>query len=247
MKDDKTSLKVGQLARLTGISVRTLHHYDEIGLLSPSMRSESGHRLYSADDLMRMQQIMSLRSLAFSLEEISAFLNAPDSSPLKVLELHLSSLEKELEERQALIANLNKIAGGLRSGKNPTVDELLKLIEDTAMFQKYYSQGQLDQLAERGKTLGEDKIRAVEKEWTLLIDAVKGEMSRGTDPQSDAVRKLAERWQELIEMFTGGDPEISRSLASMYKEEGPAKASSGVLDAEVCAYIGRAFGNEKGD
>src|SRR6266540_3219671 len=62
--------KVGDLARRTGLSIRTLHYYDEIGLLSPSHRTGSGHRLYDVDDVARLQRILSLRQLGFSLEEV---------------------------------------------------------------------------------------------------------------------------------------------------------------------------------
>ena len=67
--------KVGELAKQTGLSVRTLHYYDEVGLLSPSQRTAAGHRLYTAGDIVRLQQIKSLRHLAFALEEIRACLN----------------------------------------------------------------------------------------------------------------------------------------------------------------------------
>jgi MerR family transcriptional regulator, thiopeptide resistance regulator len=70
-----TKIKIGELAKQTGISIRMLHYYDEIELLSPSQRTESGHRLYAEPDIIRLQQIMSLRQLGFSLEEIRECLN----------------------------------------------------------------------------------------------------------------------------------------------------------------------------
>src|SRR3712207_4660253 len=70
--------KVGELARQTGLSVRTLHYYDEIGLLSPSQRTDSGHRLYTAGDVVRLQQINSLRSLGFTRREVRGCLYRPD-------------------------------------------------------------------------------------------------------------------------------------------------------------------------
>ena len=73
------SWKVDELAKQTGLSVRTLHYYDEIGLLSPSQRTEAGHRLYTADDIVRLQQVKSLRHLGFTLKEIRDYLNRPDS------------------------------------------------------------------------------------------------------------------------------------------------------------------------
>src|SRR5207302_5644108 len=82
------ALKVGELARRTGLTIRTLHHYDEIGLLKPSLHTESGHRLYTADDVARLQQIVSLRQLGFSLDEVRDCLNRPGFSMLEVIRLH---------------------------------------------------------------------------------------------------------------------------------------------------------------
>jgi DNA-binding transcriptional MerR regulator len=64
------ALKVGELSKRTGLTIRTLHHYDEIGLLKPSLHGEAGYRLYTAADVVRLQQVLSLRQLGFSLEEV---------------------------------------------------------------------------------------------------------------------------------------------------------------------------------
>ena len=72
------AFKVGELARRTGLTIRTLHHYDEIGLLKPTLHTGAGHRLYTAGDVARLQQVRSLRQLGFSLEEIRACLDRPD-------------------------------------------------------------------------------------------------------------------------------------------------------------------------
>ncbi len=234
-------LKVGELAKRTGLSVRTLHHYDEIGLLSPSLRTESGHRLYTDSDVARLQQVISLRSLGFSLDEIAQFLNAPSSSPLQILEMHLGKLQSEMEERVKLIESLEKIAGGLRSGQNPTVDELLNLIEDTTMFEKYYSKEQMDQLQERAKTMGPERMNEAQNDWAVLIQEVKLELEKGSLPESASVQSLARRWRDLIEQFTGGDAGIAQSLGKMHKEEGAATASRGMMDSGLSEYISKAI------
>ena len=72
------AIRVGELAKRTGVSVRTLHYYEEIGLLAPSRRSEAGYRLYGDADVVRLQQIMSLRQLGFSLEQIRDCLHRDD-------------------------------------------------------------------------------------------------------------------------------------------------------------------------
>src|SRR5436309_7367089 len=91
------ALKVGELARRTGLTIRALHHYDAIGLLRPSLHTEAGHRLYSAGDIARLQQILSLRQLGFSLEEIRDCLDQPGFSPLEVIRLHVGRLREQVE------------------------------------------------------------------------------------------------------------------------------------------------------
>src|SRR5260370_11673481 len=96
------ALKVGELARRTGLTVRTLHHYDEIGLLKPSLHSEAGYRLYTAADVARLQQVLSLRQLGFALEEVRDCLDRPCFSPLEVIRLHVARLREQIELERKL-------------------------------------------------------------------------------------------------------------------------------------------------
>jgi DNA-binding transcriptional MerR regulator len=91
------ALRVGELARRTGLTVRTLHHYDAIGLLKPSLHTEAGYRLYTAGDVARLQQVRSLRQLGFSLDEIRDCLDRPDFAPLEVISLHVARLREHIE------------------------------------------------------------------------------------------------------------------------------------------------------
>src|SRR6476660_1810016 len=90
------ALKVGELARRTGLTIRTLHHYDEIGLLKPSLHTEAGHRLYTAGDVARLQQVISLRQLGFSLEDVRACLDRSDFSPVELIRLHITRLREQI-------------------------------------------------------------------------------------------------------------------------------------------------------
>src|SRR5687767_14569990 len=104
------ALKVGELARRTGLTIRTLHHYDELGLLKPSGHTESGHRLYTADDVARLQQVVSLRQLGFSLEEIRSCLDRPNFSPLEVIRLHVARLREQIDMQRKLCERLEGLA-----------------------------------------------------------------------------------------------------------------------------------------
>lgn len=233
--------KIGELARRTGLTVRTLHHYDEIGLLSPSYRTGAGHRQYTADDVTRLQMIASLRQLGLPLREIGDWLARPDTSPQSVIELHLARLRQQIDEQQALYRRLEAIAERLRTAEEVSAEDFLTTMEMMAMYDKYYTEEQKQKIEERRLALGEEGMRAAEKEWPELIAKVRVEMEKGTDPASETVQALARRWKELIEAFTGGDPGVAASLGKMYEQEPAMRERSGI-DPAIMAYVGRALG-----
>ena len=109
------------------------------------------------------------------------------------------------------------------------------------MFEKYYTPEQLEELKERREMLGEDKIHQAQAQWQELIEQVRAEMKKGTEPTSEIVQSLAKRWRSLIEEFTGSNPEIEKSLSTMYQQEGAANASRNAIDSQTCEYISRAM------
>lgn len=241
---EKTTWKVGDLAERTGLSVRTLHHYDEIGLLSPSGRTGSGHRLYSAEDVLRLQRIRTLRALGFGLEEIREFLEKPGFSVRGVIELHILGLEEQIRLRQELLRRLEAVATRLRSGGEISAEELVRtameVIEMSERFERYYTPEQLEGLGRRREEVGEERIRAAEAEWAELMEQVRREMAAGTDPSSERVQRLARRWMELVNEFTGGDPGITRSVGNMWQQEENIHGIDTAEMREMMAYISRA-------
>jgi MerR family transcriptional regulator, thiopeptide resistance regulator len=233
--------KVGELAKQTGLSIRTLHYYDEIGLLSPSHHTESGHRLYATEDIVRLQQIKSLRQLGLSLEEIRDCLDSPNFTPLQVIELHIKRLREQIALQQRLCDRLEAIAVSLEAAEDIDIEKFIETIEATTMLEKYYTPEQMEYLKERRNMLGEETIRQAEATWIDLIQQVRAEMEKGTDPTSETVQVLAQRWQNLIQEFTGGNPEIEKSLNTMYQQEGPEVASRNAVDMQVFEYMGRAM------
>ena len=225
-----TAMKVGELAKRTGVSVRTLHYYDEMGLLSPSQRSEAGYRLYSAEDIARLQQMKSLRQLGFRLEEIREWLNRPGCSPQEVIELHLHRLREQIALQRRLCERLETLASGLRLAEAEiSVEEFIEAIEVMNMVEKYYTPEQLAWLKERADQIGQERIREVEAEWPRLMAEVRAEMEKGTDPGSERVRSLAKRWMGLIREFTGGNPEIEQAARSWWDSEESIQATMPVI------------------
>lgn len=236
---------MGELARRTGLSVRTLRYYDEIGLLSPGRRTESGHRLYAADDVVRLQQIRSLRALGFGLEEIRACLGRPDFSARRVIELHLSRLEERIRAQQRLRDLLEIVAARLDPGEEVLAGEFMEMvtevIEMSERIEKYYTPEQLEQLEERRREVGEERIKEVEAEWPRLMEEVRAEMEAGTDPADERVQRLARRWMGLVREFTGGDPGIQRSLNNMWSQEENIHGMETGPMREIGEYISRAM------
>ncbi|HEX2059484.1 MAG TPA: MerR family transcriptional regulator [Thermoanaerobaculia bacterium] len=230
-------MRIGELAKRTGISVRTLHHYDEIGLLSPSGRTEAGHRIYEREEIVRLQQILSLRQMSFSLEQIRELLGRRDFDAHALVRDHIARLREQIAAQQELCARLEAIEAHYASA---TTDEFIQAIEVMTMFDKYYSKEQLDTLAKRREMFGEEKMREFQEEWPRLIAAVREEMERGTDPKDPRVQALAKRWMELIDAFTGGDEGILQSLKNFYRGE-PEFAKQQGVDGGMGEYIQRSL------
>jgi DNA-binding transcriptional MerR regulator len=232
--------RVGELAKRTGVSVRTLHWYEEIGLLSPPQRTEAGHRLYGAEDVGRLQQIRSLRQIGFSLDEIRDCFASRQFSPQQVVTLHLGRLDREIELQQRLRVRLEAIAARYGAAEHVSAEEFIQAIEAMTMMEKYFTTEQLQELEQRKGVLGEAEINAVAHEWPELLAKVRAEMANGTDPADPRVQALAKRWFELLQAFSGGNKEIEKSAATMYRNEPGVSQQYGV-DPSMFPYIQKAI------
>jgi MerR family transcriptional regulator, thiopeptide resistance regulator len=234
-------LRVGEVAKATGLTVRTLHHYDEIGLLVPSERWGAGYRLYSDGDVRRLYRILALRGMGFTLEEIAGALVREGEDPRPALRRHLERIEEQLRLGRRLRGRLTRILDLLDRAGEPSGDQFIEAIEVMTRMEQYYTREQREQLEQRAAALGEDGLRRAEADWAELIAAVEAERAAGTDPGDPRLDPLVERWTGLIEQFTGGDPGIRASLKRMYDTEGPERASRGAVRAETMAYAKRAI------
>jgi MerR family transcriptional regulator, thiopeptide resistance regulator len=232
---DEKLWKIGELAAATGLTVRTLHHYDEIGLLTPSERTYAGHRLYGEGDVRRLYEIRALRDLGLPLAEIPAVL---DGNPRHVLERHLARVGQEVDRGRRLQALLKRI---LDAADNASGTDYMEAIQAMTMFEKYYTPEQLEQIERRNQEIGDDRRREYEREWEELIAAARAEQEKGTDPGSARMQQIATRWRELIQAFTGGDEALLGSLKTMYEQEGPERASRGAIDPGLMQYVGEAL------
>jgi DNA-binding transcriptional MerR regulator len=223
------ALMVGELAKRTGLTVRTLHHYDEMGLLKPSLHTEAGYRLYTRGDVARLQQVLSLRQLGFALEEIRDCLDRPGFAPLEVIRLHVTRLRQQIELQQKLCERLEALVEHFRTAEEVSADEFLQTIEVMTMIEKlaeqmnkYYTPEQLKFFEERHKAGGPEMEEATQKGpqmWADLFADVEAAMAAGVPPEDAKAQELAKRWLALVTLVTGGDPGIYNSMRRMYENE----------------------------
>lgn len=244
METKTDTWKVGELAKRTGLSVRTLHFYEEIGLLRPSARSESGHRLYGSDDLARLLRILSLRALGLALEEIGDLIDRRPldaGSPGELLRRHAAQLRERVMEAQALATRLDRLALRLDAGGAADVDDLLAAIEETVMYERYYSEEQLAQLEKKRQELGPEGMQRAQQAWAALITEAKEAHTAGRAIDDPAVESLARRWKGMIEQFTSGNAGIRDNLDRLWRENTDALAARSGLPVEVAKWMGEAM------
>jgi MerR family transcriptional regulator, thiopeptide resistance regulator len=230
--------RIGEVATATGLTVRTLHHYDEIGLLRPSARSDAGYRLYADADLRRLYRIVAFRRLGLALDEIGALLDGDGASdPQALIRAQLERLDAEAAMREQLRVRLVRLLRALDGADGAAADLFLQAIEGMTMAERYYTPEQLAQLERRRTELGDEGMRKAEAHWAELIAEAEELRASGAAPTDPLVAPLADRWMALIRQFTGGDMGIHASLNEMYETEGSEKASRGMVSPELMAWM----------
>jgi MerR family transcriptional regulator, thiopeptide resistance regulator len=167
--------RIGELARETGLTVRTLHHYDQLGLLSPLSRTEGGHRCYTSGDVRRLHRIVALRSLGISLEEIKTLLDG-EPDPTGLLRRQLDVVEERIRKASDLRARLLDLLNNLGRNAEPSAQQLLQLIEETVAMNEPMTPEQFAELKEelqrQIRELGDEDFAALSQKredvWNAL-------------------------------------------------------------------------------
>ncbi len=133
-QEPEQTWRVGALARVTGLTVRTLHYYDEIGLVTPSRRSAAGHRLYIADDVARLYRIRLMRRLGFPLDQIAAAMADPKWQLAPAVDRHLTETRDKAATAARLCSRLATMAAELAQHDSPSADQLFSILEEMTML-----------------------------------------------------------------------------------------------------------------
>lgn len=219
---NKTSLLAHEFAELAGVTVRTLHHYDCLGLLKPSGYTSAGHRLYGEHNFARLQQIVTLKFIGFPLKQIKNILDRNRLDLAATLRLQREILAEKRRHLEAAIEAIKHAEKMMTKRDEPDweafkkIIEVMKMQQDTQWMKKYYTE---EQLAELGKRWSPELQERVSREWATLIKDVETAIAAGVDPASETAQALAARWSALIGEFTGGDPAIAASLKNLYADQ----------------------------
>lgn len=224
-------LKVGELAKRTGLTVRTLHHYDNIGLLSPSGRSEGGYRLYGRDDVVRLHGIQTLRRLGLSLSEVAQLLDGGTVTLSAILGQQISALDQQIVKARALRERLGVLKLVLAFGGQPEIDDWLTGLSMMSTFEQYFNAAELKVVFERW--------RGSEAEWPPLLRSIRDAMERGVPHDSLEAQRLARRWTELASRWMNGDIALMKRWRYMLQEQPSLPLPDG-MDRALFEYIGQA-------
>jgi DNA-binding transcriptional MerR regulator len=213
---------VKQLANLAGVSVRTLHYYDQIGLLKPDSIAENGYRNYSEKEILRLQQILFFRELDFSLSEITEILDSPDFDVLKALADQRNLLLKKIERLNSLIVTVDKtvmsIQGELKMRENEYYQGFSKEQQERyekEIRQKYGSKA-LDESKQRMQKWDKNDFARVNQESEEIFSAIRDKMSKGLEsPEVQSNIKKLHKW---INKFYSCDLEMFKGLGHLYNE-----------------------------
>jgi len=233
-------LRIGELAKRSGVSAKALRLYEQRGLIRPSTHSAAGYRLYGPEVLQRLIRVLVLKRSGFSLAEISRLLGRDPGFAATVLSTRIQLLERDLADKQQALVALRAVARRMGSASNLTTDELLESITMTNKLEVNFTAAEREALRQRAEQLGSHGMEEAQNAWPELIAQVRSAMNNGTAPEHASVQEMARRWYMLVQAFTGGDAGITRKLGEAYSNQPQAMAAQG-LDPTMFAYIGKAM------
>ena len=215
---------------MAGVSVRTLHHYDSLGLLKPTIRTEAGYRLYGEKELLRLQQILFYKELDFPLKEIQEILDDPEFDLIKALKSHKKAIEQSRNRLNTLLTTIGKTISKLKGDNIMAENEDLYegFPKDKA---EAIRQEAIEKYGEKTVTESEEKLKKLGKEGIMKLKA-EGEEIAGTlyklmylEPENPEVQKQIARHYNHVQQFWGASvplenrPQTYAGLGKLYAED----------------------------
>lgn len=245
LTDRSVGYSVGEVSRFAKVTVRTLHHYDEIGLLSPSGRTAAGYRRYSDADLDRLQLIRYYRELDFPLEEIAAIIDDPDADPAEHLRRQHGLLTERIERLRAMVSAIEHAMTARTMGISLTPEERFEVFGDhdperyaDEARERWGDTPAYRQSRERAGRYRKADWLLIKAEAAEITDGLVAAMRAGEPADSRSAMDCAERHRQHIgRWFYDCDYEIHCGLAAMYLADARFTATYETIAAGLARYV----------
>lgn len=217
---DSPTYSIGEFARLAGVTRRTLHYYDEAGLLKPFRQAANGRRRYRKDDLLRLQQIVTLKYMGFSLADIERLLTSPGYDLKASLILQREAISRQIQQLQGAYYALSQTLNALDTNASihwESVTAVIHQLTDEGKqlwLKQYFSADAIEVLRDRAAYAAPEVIHEGTQAWITLYAAFNAVSH--LDPADAVVQGLAARMADLIQQFTGGNTAIDAGLEQAY-------------------------------
>ncbi|MGO2304682.1 MAG: MerR family transcriptional regulator [Providencia sp.] len=226
--------QVGEIAEKTGLTVRTLHHYEEIGLLLPTARTDAGYRLYNMQCIERLMQIQMLRQIGVKLKDIGEILDGRSGDIAHLIQERITLLTEQMSQMARLRYRLELLQKQMQDGDTLTQTDWFSVLEMMSMFDKYFTPQELEQLPlYTSQTLKN-------QEWQQRVTTVNRLMNEGVAPQTQQVQKVAVEWMTALERDTGGNPDFFARLNEIHLSDNELAYLSGISE-EMIQFVAEGF------
>ena len=242
---------VAQLARLAGVSVRTLHLYDRIALLVPAQRSDAGYRKYGEPELLRLQQILFYKELGLSLQEIAAILDDPEFDLIKALESHKQALISRQRQLTTMLATIDKTIVNLKENNMLQHGELYEGLsrEEAGAYRKEaiekYGLEAVEQSEKSLMQMTKEELEELKAEQKAISERL-AEL-QNEDPESDIVQEVVARHYQNIRRFWGTEKSVDqqaeayKGLADLYINDERFLQSEGKPQPQLALFLKNAI------
>ena len=221
----KNLWQIKDFAKRSNVSIRTLHYYDQINLLKPKFYNSKGFRFYGEAEFAHLQQIKTLKFIGFSLKQIKNILKDQNPNLAETLQLQKKIVQKQQTQLKIVLRAIEQAEKIITEKGEPDWEAFNKIIEvinmkqDLEWVKTYYSESALKKIEKLEKNWSPELQERVSEDWKKLYKDIETAISEGVKPTDKKARKLAKRWNSLIDEFVGGDEEIREGLTKLYADE----------------------------
>ena len=230
----------GEFAYKAGVTIRTIRYYDRIGLLKPAAYSDSGQRLYTELDYARLQQILTLKLIGLSLDEIKNLLTTDRAEIEQLLERQKRVLSEQARQLAAVIQTIERAQAAMQTSQKFNLEHFIAIIKAVNMntqadwLDQFYTDEQKAKLASLNAAQTLDAQKSIGQAWKMLFQDIQSHL--GSDVADPIAQELVQRWDMLIGQIAGDDADLAANLNSNYGQLATLFAS-GAGSAEVSDWM----------